>query len=1155
MMLIHPAQRLFWLALAAVLVCAACGKKPAPARAAPAAEADSRASRRGGVRPVGHAQPVEARAAAVPAGEQHRVVVAVTIEGVPAPAASVVLQAQRPRRQPLVLYQTTDVQGVAQFFLPEAAYRVSVSAYADDYATVTMTTNLPARARRPLTVTINLSEPGVLITAGIIASAPFVPSNMQAHILSLRDAQEPALRAARATNAQQNLIHFPPIRRGLRGLCVELRNAGMPVCRSEEFDTLDGNDKTVLLDLPERARLLVFARTAENLLVTSLYLRAMPQGTASTAPAVAGFVGALAADAAGTFVCDTLAPATYLMTFNAPGCQPLTTNIVVGAGDTPVELTLRALRLRTLRGRTIMYDTGAPVSNVSIVAQAGPQQTGAAVTTDEAGCFTCEVGLKQDDAPITLTAARADLSTATVTIPPAYNGEEIVIEMRPAARIVGHVRTARGAPVAGVVVVAVVNEALKQAQGGLTNATRSFSAAVAGRAMITYGGRARAPSDAEGFYVIEQVAAPEDYKLQIIAPHCFVPNDEDPRVNAVAVRAAGEIEHDITVMLKTRLYVKALDEEQQPVQQYELHLETFGARGQGARQVPMDHQGREWLPVQVENRLCYPGVKVSLYATTETAASEPSALLDVCGAASNYVTLVLVPGTPAVAGHVLLPDGTPAAGVRVNASASKSGTTSAATTDALGYFEVHGLTAAEKELLSVRANAWQYHATAQTNVLNGTLNVVLLLSAPRTVTGNVCYDAPGNPATNFTVSLVGGGGRKVFTPSDGAFTYYLPAWNAHSEITLYVSARGYASVSAPVTFDGEDVCDLGTLVLREESASVRGRVINQDGEPVAANVFTMVYGDARQATRLSVRANPEDGRFSFTDLPIASMQVEARTPLASVSSEQFTPRAGQTYEVPDLVLITTNGARVRLTFVLPDGAPAAGMYVERFQASTDARGAITVWVKPGRFNNLRVLSAFAYQNSSVNAYPTQGAIIYYAEAFTVNADTRELTVRLYNTATIEGMVYLDERPYNGSLSFQTVPRGPLVSTIVREGAFSASMRAGRYIAVSRAWHTAAPCELRPQQDNVVHLRSGAGTLTVYYPWPGTWNCSALLQVNGMFVNVAGGGFEAGVTQTQFAEMPGGEYQLTARCSDAAHTTNMSMRVYLSEGASMSVAFR
>ena len=202
-----------------------------------------------------------------------------------------------------------------------------------------------------------------------------------------------------------------------------------------------------------------------------------------------------------------------------------------------------------------------------------------------------------------------------------------------------------------------------------------------------------------------------------------------------------------------------------------------------------------------------------------------------------------------------------------------------------------------------------------------------------------------------------------------------------------------------------------------------------------------------------------------------------------------------------------------------------------------------------------MLSAFAYQNNSVNAYPTQGALIYYAEAFAVAANTTALTVRLFGTAIINGAVMLDGQPYSGSLAFQTVPRGPLLATIARDGAFSVSMRAGRYIAVSRAWHTAAPCELRPQQDNAVSLRSGAGILTVYYPWPGTWNCNAQVHVNGLYVNVAGSGVEAGVTQTQFTEMPGGEYQLNARCSDAAHTTNLTMRVYLSDGASMSVSFR
>jgi hypothetical protein len=1153
-------RRVLALLVAVCLSLPACSKRtPAPAPpavATPARQPTIPAS--AAPRGADHGFiPLDDIAAQTPPDEPttRRLDVFVSAEGTPLVNASVMLELTGPARGRMHRYAETDEDGLAPFIIERGQRRVIISAYAGDYAAVTIITNIGRRASDPCRIPIVLSEPGVTITAGIISSEPFAPSSMLARIVSAEEKHLPDLRAAVATNCNDRQIVFPPIHRGLSGLCVLLQADDLPRCRSEIFDTRDGLDKTVVLDIPQPVVLRISAITTAQTTLTSLFFFARPLSDAENAAILQPVRTTLSADQQGMFECRALAPALFEMVIAAPDCQPVVTNLHVCEGLNALDVVLCMQRKLTLRGVTVMRGSEAPVSNVNVSVRVRESGAAAAVTSDGDGRFTCVMGLNETDTTLDVVAARDGLSTTYLTVPVNEAHGEIVVVMCPTARIWGYIRARDGTPVAGVHVAAAVNTQLKTLLHNRTNATGVSQPDALIGISTTYGGRTQAPSDADGRYVIDNLAEPETYKLHVISPYCFVPNNADARVNAVDVKDPDDVRHDITVIRKSPIFVKAVDEEQNAVQVYDLHLETSGPRGQGARLFSVNHKGREWYAVNVDDSLCYAGVKVVLFATTPTAASEKSAPLDVCGRTTNHIVLTLTPGTPVVAGHVLLPDGSQAIGVQIQARSSKGGDATRTGSDHLGYFEVHGVNIVEPDSIHLRASSWRANVAAITNVPSGTLALEWRLSTACSVQGRVCHESYGTPATNFTISLAGGGAGKAFRADDGLFTYPVNIWNLHESLSIQVAANGYGTQLVPVTFDNDGACDVGTIILRQEAAQVRGRVVTQDGQPVSANVFVAVTITAGRVQRRSVRTNPADGTYVFQDMPLGPASVEARTALMTARSDTFELRQGQTLEVPDLVINVTNAAHVRLLFVLPDGRPAAGMYVERFQALTDARGALQLWLPPGRLNNVRVIANVTQRKDAVGGVPTQGTELYFSGVIVIALTTTDVTVPLYPTATINGAVFIDERPFSGALLFQPVPRGPAVSTIARDGAFSIKLQGGRYICISRAWHTAAMTQLRSNRDNEIHLRGGRGVLLVRYPWPGTWNCSVALNVNGMFATVAGSGLQANVAETEFTEMPAGEYQLAARCSDAARPTNIATRVYLQNGSREHITLR
>ena len=188
---------------------------------------------------------------------------------------------------------------------------------------------------------------------------------------------------------------------------------------------------------------------------------------------------------------------------------------------------------------------------------------------------------------------------------------------------------------------------------------------------------------------------------------------------------------------------------------------------------------------------------------------------------------------------------------------------------------------------------------------------------------------------------------------------------------------------APKTYD------VGDVIVMNKPATIIGRVIDHEDNPVSANISLMKTKGTGSEHVLNCRNDETDGTFEFTDLPPDSYVVSARTRLKNVKSEKFDLRSDETYTLPDLIIVDTNSVMVLLKFVLPDGGPAVNGRVSYFNKSTDESGFLKEKMRPGRHDNWSVRIEEE---------------LYNTEKFEIKKDTEEVTVNLIQVPSIKGTV-------------------------------------------------------------------------------------------------------------------------------------------------------
>ncbi|MCC6334254.1 MAG: carboxypeptidase regulatory-like domain-containing protein [Myxococcales bacterium] len=289
----------------------------------------------------------------------------------------------------------------------------------------------------------------------------------------------------------------------------------------------------------------------------------------------------------------------------------------------------------------------------------------------------------------------------------------------------------------------------------------------------------------------------------------------------------------------------------------------------------------------------------------------------------------------AVEGRVLEANGSPVEGAQVVGG----GPTTAATTDAQGRFELHGLPKGEVTLMAI---APEGSRSASAALIAPARGVELRFEEQLHVTGRV-VDEAGRPVQQYMLE------RSDVNDPSGRFDLHVPRGRS------YVTATNFQSTTVEIDREG----DLGTVTIKRLPA-LRGEVL-ADGRPVPGAQVTAVE-------TLDETVSDAEGRF---ELPISTDSLEPVQVVASRGA--LSGRAEAQANGPALQIALTRGTQVLGRVVDGTGAPLITQVELSLQdqareliVSTDAQGRFEVNLLSGTW-------AMTPRNGASRYFPVSGA--------------------------------------------------------------------------------------------------------------------------------------------------------------------------------------
>jgi len=805
--------------------------------------------------------------------------------------------------------------------------------------------------------------------------------------------------------------------------------------------------------------------------------------------------------------------------------QSILTNMLENNGG-DVQPVLDAPRRFTIRGRVITEHARQPVQDVELRWTASPDRA----TTDVSGAFVMSVP-HSDSAWRSLQIAHPGFAEMSHRIDTDYNGEELLLVLRDSAHVVCTLTYEDGTPASDVQVH------LFPARARFPAAQSVFSA---GRDSLpfdrvdAYQYSSQASSDAQGILVISNVAAPEAYCAHVFGGAGVL---VQPMRDAVAVQTTPGGVHTCRLILRrsARLLVKVLDADGIPARVFRIatawHVpagasasEPINARTDADGWCDISHGIGQTLPLSVNLRARLPEGFVA--ATNDLQITAPH----------EYRVMLYAVQSAArgVCGYLYDHTNDPLPGMTVECAAITPGHAwlrESATTDHTGFFVFD-----EPEIttaVAVRLITHVYMSRLETNLTATTEPVVWTLPRPNVLRGRVCIEHTNAPATQFSAAFMLGE-RQLFDTPDGRFEMMEVSTATSGVLTVW--AGQYAPATRPFVYDEHGVCDAGDIIVAPSSCTLRGRVVSERGEPLAAAV--MLNHSAGLALIPQATSRPDDGGYAFVQLPTGTYKVSAHKRGARVvASAPIELAFNQTYDVPDLVINMSSAVFVRIEFVMPDGTPAAHMRVQGVQGVTDAAGVVEDYFTPGMYGQV-ALSAMAQS--------------YSAQPFEIAAHTRSLRVQLIDNATMQGTATLDGAPYSGSIELAGA-HGRRDGCRAREGAFTFTAAPGRYLAMIRSPRAWCVAELAAGSGNILAFTSGDAALTCTLPRAGNWMAFLTVEHAGMRAELAR---EPGTNTDTivFSGLPGGAYIVRCIERGSAPPATLEARVTLSPRQRLEVQF-
>ena len=1075
--------------------------------------------------------------------------VTVTVLGNEMPLAEATVTLEHGGRRGGRIVETTDSNGIVRAEVPRKADELVISASKGRFASVSFTTSGIARADAAIEVALRLSEPGVIITAEIQSEHTLDPRNLVARIVSRGEGNDQWLRAAFATTAVADRIEFPAIRIGLSNLAVMVRCGNGVACYSEPFDTCDGLDKTVVVEVPDTLTMTGRAVLDTGGPARSFSLIARPVSLRDAAFKTGMFKGTVETDRDGAYEVSPLVPAVYVLKADCTGCYELVTNVWFVDSSVPVDLTFVTIKYATLTGRVEFAENGQPAPDVTVTMTTwlGPGSRAQAESDDD-GSFTFALPLNPDGPMATVKAEKSGYAPAMAFIGQDFDGELVVLRLRQVGAIAGVVRNEQLDRLAGIEVVA--RPAVPAAQKGGSpppSNERAFFMPDERKPTVSYSFMrySSAPTDDRGNYIISNVAAPEVYAMDVSSERYFVTRPPGASLPRASVEPGSTAWCDLPVREMSIFMVRASDEEGTPIAEYSLRIELVGGGTRGKFEDRVK-RGGEWQPVHLKGRPLFADTLVSLQALSGELVSGMASNMPLCGPATNFVQLVLLPQEPLISGSVLMPDDSPAPRAVIEATATKTFCHARVVSDDAGWFAVYGLeteTPTERIALRVRAK-WGEYADAVTNVAAHSQNIVIRLDPMLTLRGTVHYEVVGNPATNFTIRIGTGKMRRSFWPEDGTFTWFIPGSLKVMKGSLFTTAPGFVPVETPFAFGAtSNVCDVGDIVLGAQNCVLKGSVVNQARQPLSAEVVVRKEGTEGVPWQLITRSSAMDGSFIFSGLPVCQVKLFARTVVGSAESPVVTLLANDTVYAPELVIATTNAQQVTFMVTKADGTAGANLYIEKFHEFTDASGMMTVWVLPRTYSQVIAYSAWWIGPTGGITPNRTGALVYYADPFEVVPGVRSVRIVLRAGDHLAGVATINGRPVNDTLLFEHVAKQARLDVVVSSGLFALDGPEGPYVVTYRNRHAAVATVLTKDAQNVVALQTGSSVLTVQYPWRGAWLLDVRLQLGAWWATVASIQRDE-VLVVPVTDLVAGHYRLAVRGRTAAGPTNFTAAVIL-----------
>ena len=459
----------------------------------------------------------------------------------------------------------TDEEGNAELSIPSKWKYLNVTAQKGNYALATFFTNNLTPGNSPINVELNLDEEGVIITAELIGAKQIEKGKKDifAKITSDFYKTRRTLKGASSTVCKNNKIIFPPIKPGLKRLKILVVLDNFAKSYSDYFDTLDGTNKTVKINLLPIVKFYGRAVRADGTPITNVYFRATPRGLYEKSRT--GHVHAkMHPDKNGNFEVFGLIEGYYKLLLTADYGDDLSTNIVIYSDEENRYLFIFPTnKFRTIKGIVKYETTDEPAEGIKIEFEIFKRKCEKYfTTTDKDGNFQINLPVYNTELKIN----EPDYAQINLWIYKEKNNEFIKLYLRQCGIITGTITDKNGNPIQGI---------KAEFNSKYYNKYRNNREA--------YCARSQYPSNEEGVYVISNVAAPDVYYLlQAYGKgNSFLPNGSSQE--SIKVNPNKTTVYNFKMPTPPKVKIKFINENGDVILKYKIDfkLKFMGQQGRG----------------------------------------------------------------------------------------------------------------------------------------------------------------------------------------------------------------------------------------------------------------------------------------------------------------------------------------------------------------------------------------------------------------------------------------------------------------------------------------------------------------------------------------------------------------------------------------------